>query len=94
MTYIYQNDNIIYMTNTVQTFQLGSSTVVTLPKNMGVRPGQKLQITKEGKKIIMKEEKLSEVEVEKLVKKLSGHLKLNRHLNAEELDRLYEESYK
>ena len=82
------------MTYIVQTFQLGSSTVVTLPKKIGIKPGQKLQIKKEGKKIILNEEKLSEVEVEKLVKKLSGHLKLGRHLNAEELDRLYEESYK
>lgn len=82
------------MTYTVQAFQLGSSTVVTLPKNMGVKPGQKLRIKKEGKKIILKEEKYSEAEVEKLVRKLSGHLKLDRHLNAEELDRLYEESYR
>jgi len=44
--------------------------------------------------LALKEKKLSEVEVDKLVKKLSGHLKLERHLNAEELDLLYEESYK
>lgn len=82
------------MTYTVQTFQLGFSTVVTLPKGVGIKPGQKLQIEKEGKKIILKEKKLSEEEVKKLVKGLSGHLKLDRHLNADELDRLYEESYK
>ncbi|KKR80528.1 MAG: hypothetical protein UU73_C0002G0042 [Candidatus Daviesbacteria bacterium GW2011_GWA1_41_61] len=82
------------MTYIVQTFQLGSSTVVTLPKGLGIKPGQKLKVEKQGKKVILKEKKLSEVEVDKLVKKLSGHLKLERHLNAEELDLLYEESYK
>lgn len=82
------------MTYTVQTFQLGSSTVVTLPKGLGIGPGEKLKVEKTGNKIILKEKKLSGVEVDKLVNKLSGHLKLERHLNAEELDRLYEESYK
>lgn len=82
------------MIYTVQTFQLGSSTVVTLPKGLGIGPGEKLKVEKTGKKIILKEKKLSEAAVDKLVRKLSGHLKLERHLNAEELDKLYEESYK
>ena len=30
----------------VTAFQLGSSTVVTIPKSMGIRPGQKLKIKK------------------------------------------------
>ncbi len=34
------------MTQTVQTFQLGTSTVVTLPKKLGIKPGQKLEIKK------------------------------------------------
>lgn len=34
------------MTQVVQAFQLGSSTVVTLPKKLGIKPGQKLEIKK------------------------------------------------
>lgn len=34
------------MSQTVQTFQLGTSTVVTLPKKLGIKPGQKLEIKK------------------------------------------------
>lgn len=34
------------MTQIVHTFQLGSSTVVTLPKKLGIKPGQKLEIKK------------------------------------------------
>lgn len=34
------------MSQTVQTFQLGTSTVVTLPKKLGIKPGQKLEVKK------------------------------------------------
>lgn len=34
------------MTQIVQTFRLGTSTVVTLPKKLGIKPGQKLEIKK------------------------------------------------
>lgn len=34
------------MSQIVQTFQLGTSTVVTLPKKLGIKPGQKLEIKK------------------------------------------------
>lgn len=34
------------MTQIVHTFRLGSSTVVTLPKKLGIKPGQKLEIRK------------------------------------------------
>lgn len=34
------------MTQVVQAFQLGSSTVVTLPKKLGIKPGQKLEVKK------------------------------------------------
>lgn len=34
------------MSQTVQAFQLGTSTVVTLPKKLGIKPGQKLEIKK------------------------------------------------
>lgn len=34
------------MNGEVTAFQLGTSTVITIPKNMGIRPGQKLEIKK------------------------------------------------
>lgn len=34
------------MKDEVTAFQLGTSTVVTIPKGMGIRPGQKLKIKK------------------------------------------------
>ena len=37
---------MIYMAEYVSTFQLGSSTVVTLPKKLGIKPGQKMEIKK------------------------------------------------
>lgn len=32
------------MSNFVTTFQLGTSTVVTLPKKLGIKPGQRLEV--------------------------------------------------
>ncbi len=93
MTDIYRNDYIIYMSYIVQTFQLGSSTVVTLPKGLGIGPGEKLKVEKIGKKIILKEKKLSDKEVEKLVKSLSGKLKLKYHFSPEELNKMLDEEY-
>jgi antitoxin component of MazEF toxin-antitoxin module len=34
------------MTQIVQTFRLGTSTVVTLPKKLGIKPGQTLEVKK------------------------------------------------
>lgn len=45
------------MTQIVSVFQLGSSTVVTLPKNLGIKPGQKLEVKKSKKGAILKLEK-------------------------------------
>ena len=45
------------MAGTVHAFQLGSSTVVTLPKKLGIRPGQELKIEKSKDKIILKPHK-------------------------------------
>ena len=45
------------MTNIVSVFQLGSSTVVTLPKKLGFKPGDKLRIEKTGQTIILEESK-------------------------------------
>ncbi len=45
------------MTQIVHTFQLGSSTVVTLPKKLGIKPGQKLEIKKSKNGATLKLEK-------------------------------------
>lgn len=78
---------------TVQAFQLGSSTVITLPKTLGIHPGQKFSLKKTNKKIVLKEEKLTEIEVEKLVKRLSGGLNFKYHPNPEELNKIFDEEY-
>ncbi len=50
------------MTDIVSAFQLGSSTVVTLPKKLGIKPGQKLEIKKTKKGVrLEKKESLWEV---------------------------------
>lgn len=82
----------------VTAFQLGSSTVVTLPKEFGIRPGSKLRIEKNKEKIILKRKKISrEGEIRKLVNSLAGGLRLKPGLTPEEikeeLDRRYEERY-
>lgn len=80
----------------VTAFQLGSSTVITLPKQLGIRSGQKFKIKKERKQVILKEKKLAEEEVRKLVKKLSGNARLKDITPQElkqELDRRYEEMF-
>lgn len=80
----------------VTAFQLGYSTVITLPKELGIKPGQKLKIKKERKQLILKEKKLIEEEIRKLVRKLSGNARLKdvtpEELN-QELDRRYEEMF-
>lgn len=81
------------MTFTVQTFQLGSSTVVTLPKGLGIKPGEKFKVEKSGKSVTLKKEKTTKKEIHKLVESLSGGLILKKDLTAEEMDDLYEESY-
>lgn len=84
---------MIYMEMIVHTFQLGSSTVVTLPKKLGIKPGQRLKIKKTGQNIVLKKEKMNSEDIHKLVERLAGGLKLKKHLTAEEMDDLYEESY-
>lgn len=81
------------MTYTVQTFQLGSSTVVTLPKELGIGPGQKLKVEKKGQKIVLKNKKLSDKEVEKLVRSLSGKLELKYHPTPQEFNKMLDKEY-
>ena len=79
---------------TVQAFQLGSSTVVTLPKKLGIKPGQRLKIRKSKDKIILKtEKKMTNEEISKLVKNLSGGLNLKKDLTPEEINRELDRRY-
>lgn len=84
------------MIQTVTAFQLGTSTVVTLPKKLGIRPGQSLKVSRFKDKIVLKpEKKMTNEEISKLVKRLSGGLNLKKNLTPEEinkeLDRRYED---
>lgn len=84
------------MKNEVTAFQLGTSTVITMPKKLGIRPGQRLKIRKSKDKIILKaQKKMTDEEISKLVKSLSGGLNLKKDLTPEEinkeLDRRYED---
>lgn len=83
------------MKDEVTAFQLGSSTVITLPKQLGIRPGQKIQVKREKRGIILKEKKMTKEEVKRLVESLAGGLELKEGLTPEEmneeLDRRYEE---
>jgi len=45
------------MSNIVSVFQLGSSTVITLPKKLGFKPGQKLEVKKSKNGAFLKLEK-------------------------------------
>lgn len=81
------------MNGTVQAFQLGSSTVITLPKKLGIKPGQRLKVEKSGQTVVLKPQKMSEKEIERLVESLSGGLKLKADLTPDQLNKLFEESY-
>lgn len=41
------------MTQIVSAFQLGSSTVITLPKKLGIKPGQKMEIKKSKNGVVL-----------------------------------------
>lgn len=87
---------LVYMKDEVTAFQLGSSTVITLPKELGIRPGSKLNIQKsKGKIVLQRKRKTKEEEIRKLVRSLAGGLRLKTDLTPEEmnkeLDRRYEE---
>lgn len=81
------------MKDEVTAFQLGSSTVITLPKKLGIRPGSKLSVKKSGKRVILQPQKMTREEIHKLVRKLSGGLKLDRHPTPEEMNKILDEEY-
>lgn len=82
------------MADVVSVFQLGSSTVVTLPKKLGFKPGQKLKIRKFKKEVILEAEEVSPADK---ILKLAGGMDFKKAFgkspSPEELDKIYEESY-
>lgn len=82
------------MIQTVTAFQLGTSTVVTLPKKFGVKPGQSLKVRKSKGEIMLKPEKKMTPEViRKFVKSLSGGLNLRYHPTPTEINKALDERY-
>lgn len=83
------------MKDEVTAFQLGSSVVITLPKGLGIKPGQKLKIKKEKRGVLLRAQKMKESGVRKLLDSLRVNLHLKEGLTPEEmnqeLDRRYEE---
>ena len=81
-------------TQTVTTFKLGNSTVVTLPKSLGIDPGTKMKTRKLHKKIIMEPEKENTAKKIALVRKLAGGIRipasLQKELTPEKLNKRYE----
>lgn len=81
------------MKDEVTAFQLGYSTVITLPKELGIKPGQKLKIKKGRKQLILKEKKMTAVKTRKLLNSLRVNLHLKRDVTPEQLNEAYDKSY-
>ncbi|MBI3290436.1 AbrB/MazE/SpoVT family DNA-binding domain-containing protein [Candidatus Microgenomates bacterium] len=82
------------MIQTVTAFQLGTSTVVTLPKKLGIKPGQSLKIRKSRGEIVIKpKKKMTKEEIYKFVKSLSGGLNLKYHPTPDEINKALDEQY-
>lgn len=86
---------IYTMRRIVQAFQVGSSTVVTLPKELGIAPGQRFQIKKAKKTILLqpRNRNITSKEAAKIVKRLSGGLNLKYHPTPEEINRELDKQY-
>ena len=82
------------MTYTATTFRLGRSTVVTLPKGLGIDSGTLITFTPtKNKTVNLKPKKTkvkSDAEVEKLVRSLAGGFKGGKHYTPEEMSKLYD----
>lgn len=76
------------MEHIVTVFKLGSSTVVTLPKILNLRSGQKLGLKKEKKRIVLIEKRL---DAAKIAREHAGNLSLKYHPTIHEMKRMYDE---
>lgn len=86
---------IYIMEQTIQAFTLGKSTVVTIPKSLGVKPGTKMKIQKKGKIIVLKPEKKEDAAA--IVQKLAGGMNFKKvfgkSLTPEDINKLIDEQY-
>lgn len=84
------------MEQLVQTFTLGRSTVVTLPKSIGVKPGTKMKVRKRGEEIVLKPAKKEDAAT--IVRRLAGGMDFKKvfgkNLTPDELNKLFDEQYK
>lgn len=76
------------MTQLVTTFRLGSSTVMTLPKNLGIVPGQRLEIKEKKEKITISRGKL---DAARIARQHAGKLNLKYHPTIHEMKIMYDE---
>ena len=87
-------------TQIVNTFRLGRSTVVTLPKKSGITPGTALKviISKKGEVILRTNKQASSRDSKikkdiKKIEKLAGGLKFGKGVTPEIINKWIEESY-
>lgn len=80
------------MERAVQTFTLGKSTVVTIPKSLGVIPGAKMTIKKRGKDLVLKPVG-KPTDASSIVNRLAGGLRLKHHPTPEEINELLDKRY-
>lgn len=84
------------MSNIVHSFKLGRSVVVTIPKSLGIKAGEKFAVQKQKGKVVLKPvEKESPVEI---IERLAGGMNLKeafgKDLSPDELNQLFDEQYK
>ena len=81
----------------VTTFTLGKSTVVTIPKKLGIGSGVKLKLSKKGSAILLEpKSKSKRDEIAKkiaLVKKLAGGIKIPFPYTPDELNKMIDDEY-
>lgn len=84
------------MKQTVQSFNLGKSTVVTLPKHLGIKPGKKFLVKKQNGDLILSIVREKEDPVAKIVRLAGGaNFKeaFGKELSPDDLSKLYDKQY-
>ena len=76
-------------------FTLGTSTVITLPKKLGILPGQKIKAKRHGSSITLTPSKTTNVKKPlendlKLIDKLAGGMNYSSNLTPDEMNRVYD----
>ena len=77
---------------TVTVFNLGSSTVITIPKSLNLKAGTKMNITKHGSTITLEAQQTKTIKDSlSLLKKLSGSLTNSTTLSPKAAKKVYDE---